>query len=232
MPTPVARELDLILTAPQQRVLDQLVGHVDPVTATVLAGELSLHHNTVREHLDVLVEHGLARRRARRGAGRGRPSWVYEAATARPGRRAADYLDLAEVFAENLSATSARPSAEAREIGRRWGTRLAASETDIRTDSRPGAPSADPIATSRRRLVGLLRDVGFAPEPNEDRDDVALRECPLLDSARAHPEVVCQVHQGLVGGALQAYGNTVDAVRLTPFSQPGACRLRLVRGAE
>ena len=114
MPTPVARELDLILTAPQQRVLDQLVGHVDPVTATVLAGELSLHHNTVREHLDVLVEHGLARRRARRGAGRGRPSWVYEAATARPGRRAADYLDLAEAFAENLSATSARPSAEAR----------------------------------------------------------------------------------------------------------------------
>lgn len=225
MPTRAASVPGLVLTVPQQRVLDQLARHVDPVTVTVLADELSLHHNTVREHLDVLVEHGRARRRARHGGGRGRPSWAYEAAAADPGTRATDYLGLAEAFAEHLSATSARPSAQASEIGRRWGTRLAAGHTDARRESAP----PDPAATARHRLVSLLRAVGFAPEPNEDRDDMALRECPLLDSARAHPEVVCQVHHGLVVGALQAYGDTVDDVRLTPFAAPGACRLRLAR---
>lgn len=249
MPTPVGHAHDRLPTAPQQRVLDGLVEHIDPVTAADLAAELALHHNTVREHLDSLVEQGRARRRAGRRGGRGRPPWTYEAAPSGLGAGAAPYLGLAEAFAEHLALTSPRPSTQAREVGRRWGTRLAGADPDPpQQNTRPaggrqaGAHQTDPPQTfvgaadsspdpvilgSRRRLVDLLGEVGFAPEPSEDHEDVALRECPLLDAARTHPEVVCELHHGLVVGALASYGNSVDVVRLTPFAQPGACRLRL-----
>ena len=49
-----------------------------------------------------------------------------------------------------------------------------------------------------------------------------LRTCPLLDAARLHPEVVCQVHLGLVAGALEAHREPSDGLRLAPFSRPGA----------
>ena len=56
---------------------------------------------------------------------------------------------------------------------------------------------------------------------------VLLRTCPLLDAARRHPEVVCQVHLGLVAGALEAHREPSDGLRLAPFSRPGACELTL-----
>ncbi len=54
-----------------------------------------------------------------------------------------------------------------------------------------------------------------------------LRTCPLLDAARRHPEVVCQVHLGLVDGALAAHEVTAPGARLEPFARPGACVLTL-----
>jgi predicted ArsR family transcriptional regulator len=52
-----------------------------------------------------------------------------------------------------------------------------------------------------------------------------LTQCPLLDAARTHPDVVCGVHLGIVRGALQEWGTSLGEVELLPFSEPGACRL-------
>ena len=54
-----------------------------------------------------------------------------------------------------------------------------------------------------------------------------LRRCPLLDVARQYPEIICQVHQGLIAGALTELGGDDTGVDLLPFAEPDACRLVL-----
>jgi hypothetical protein len=39
--------------------------------------------------------------------------------------------------------------------------------------------------------------------------------------------VVCQVHLGIVRGALEVYRGDPEPTALLPFAEPGACRLHL-----
>ncbi len=98
--------------------------------------------------------------------------------------------------------------------------RLAGDELDEPTlcrGQRQHLAPADPTAAASR--------LGFSPQVEPDA--VLLRTCPLLDAARRHPEVVCQVHLGLVDGALAAHEVTAPGARLEPFARPGACVLTL-----
>jgi hypothetical protein len=45
--------------------------------------------------------------------------------------------------------------------------------------------------------------------------------------ARRYPEVVCEVHSGLVSGALLELGGDDTGVDLVPFAEPDACLLVL-----
>jgi hypothetical protein len=47
-----------------------------------------------------------------------------------------------------------------------------------------------------------------------------------------HPKVICTVHLGVVRGALTAVGADPDEATLTPFAEPGACRLNLTGPAK
>ena len=81
---------------------------------------------------------------------------------------------------------------------------------------------------------GCSTGSGSRPTPNlpstgGSGTTVLLRTCPLLDAARRHPEVVCQVHLGLVAGALEAHHEPSDGLRLVPFARPGACVLDAAR---
>jgi predicted ArsR family transcriptional regulator len=80
---------------------------------------------------------------------------------------------------------------------------------------------------ARREVVSVLADLGFDPQCDSGATSVALRRCPLLDVARQHTEVVCQVHLGLVQGAMTQMGQDAAQADLRPFSEPGACRLIL-----
>ena len=83
------------------------------------------------------------------------------------------------------------------------------------------APTAD---AGIDRLVGLLDDVGFAPEqPTGPDDPIRLRHCPFGPLAQEHPTVVCGVHLGLMRGALRELGAPLDVVRLEPFVAPNLC---------
>ena len=61
-------------------VLERLRLHGRPATISDLAGGLDAHPNTVREHLDALVDQGLVIRERGQARGRGRPAWRYAAA--------------------------------------------------------------------------------------------------------------------------------------------------------
>jgi predicted ArsR family transcriptional regulator len=121
--------------------------------------------------------------------------------------------ELVTAMAEHLAGTS-DPEAQARAIGRRWARQL--SEPSAST--RP-APPVDTV-------VGLLTTAGFSPRVEPD-GDIALRTCPVLSSARAHPAVVCTMHEEMLRATLDRAGATDTGMRLVPFAREGACLVRL-----
>ena len=199
-----------------------------------LAARVGGHPNTTRHHLRALAAAGLVQERVLPAGGRGRPATLYsvtpsgrEAVSPAPGGAAAqEYVALAAAFAQRLAERDGDPGADARAIGRAWGTGLATRhEDDDGVD-----------LTARERVLRLLHRLGFSPETETEAEapgasgsgtTVLLRTCPLLDAARQHPEVVCQVHLGLVSGALETNRAPSEGLRLVPFARPGACVLTL-----
>jgi predicted ArsR family transcriptional regulator len=198
-------------------VLERLQRSSEPVTIAQVAASLGVHLNTAREHLDALVARGLATRERAPAKGRGRPAWRYAAADdhPEPDPRVRDYAGLAAALAGHLTRTSPNPTGEGLAAGWAWGRSLMAD--------RPAQPGPTP----RHQVVGLLDELGFAPEADPQAATVALRRCPLLDAAKQYPQVVCQVHLGIVRGALEHHGGDPEPTDLLPFSEPGACRLHL-----
>lgn len=226
----------------RHRLLRVLAGHREGPAPTVsdLATLVGGHPNTTRHHLRALVTAGLVEvERTPRAGGRGRPATRYAVTQAgrdaasprRPAAAAEEYVALAAAFATRLSERDGDPGADARAIGNAWGAGLVAQDD---RDALAGADGIPPSPTER--VTGLLDRLGFSPvtdpafspvtDPGADRA-VLLRTCPLVDAARRHPEVVCEVHLGLVAGALEALGEPSEGLRLEPFARPGACVLTM-----
>lgn len=194
-------------------VLDELERQPGPVTLAQLSRATLLHANTLRDHLAALESNGRVRRHRAAPSGRGRPATLYEAV---PFSGTSEYAALASALAESIDRRSDNPRADGIDAGRQWGRTLA-----------QGVAVTSPLspAEARRGVVGLLADLGFAPEPRARASAVRLTRCPLLDAAQSHPAVVCGVHLGIVEGALEEWDAPAQRAELLPFSEPGACRL-------
>jgi predicted ArsR family transcriptional regulator len=203
-------------------VLETLRARAAAVGLDDLVAATGLHRNTVREHLDALLEQGVVERHRAPAAGRGRPPWHYRASVGPHAAAGNEYAGLAIALADVVARTSDSPAEDAAAAGATWGRRLV---REVGTPSRPTA------AAARRRVVEVFDRMGFEPRPDRRAVEVRLTRCPLLEAARESPEVVCSVHLGIVRGALAALDHDGGASELHPFSEPGACRLRLVAGA-
>ncbi|MFH9942928.1 helix-turn-helix transcriptional regulator [Streptomyces murinus] len=236
--------------SPRRRaVLEVLRAAPAPLGVTETAERLGVHPNTVRFHLDALVAEALVERRAEASTGPGRPRTVY---TVRPGMDrggARGYLLLARMLLSRwTSADPAEAREQAMETGREWGRFL--------VDPLP--PFERPTAErSVARLLALLADLGFEPEPaaaaapepapgaapgagRESASDpgpgtadentperIRLRHCPFLELAEEHGELICPLHLGLVQGALDRLDAPLTATRLEPFAEPDSCYAHL-----
>jgi predicted ArsR family transcriptional regulator len=181
-----------------------------------VAEETGQHPNTIREHLDALVDAGLVVREPSAAHGRGRPAWLYSAADVEePDPRVRHYAALAVALAGQISRGSDHPGDDALAAGQEWGRSLAGS---IGPQSAAGA---------RRRTVELLAELGFEPRANTRATAVRLRQCPFLDAARRQPDIICTVHLGVVRGVLAEIAPNGPHAALEPFAEAGACVLRL-----
>ena len=198
-----------------------------PLDIAEIAGRLGIHANTARFHLETLVGRGqVERTTAERGA-LGRPPLLFQAVPGMDPMGPRRYQLLAEVLAASFAADldlDPDPSRRAAEAGRVWG-RLQASAV---TDTTPRGESAD-VAGSVVRLMGMLDELGFAPEQAADGDLplIRLRHCPFLELAVSRPEVVCPVHLGLMEGAMESWGSPVTVHRLDAFVEPDLCLAHL-----
>ncbi|MEN8652563.1 helix-turn-helix domain-containing protein [Streptomyces sp. 21So2-11] len=208
------------LSRQRRTVLQHLRGRPRPVTATALTDLCGLHVNTVREHLDALVDAGLAVRERAPAAGRGRPAWLYRAVPPQASA-ARDYAGLAAVLAGQIARFSTDPQRDALAAGQEWGRALVA-----------GQEPATSAREARGRMLALLGDIGFAPESDDEGLGARLPQCPFIEVAREYPGVICGVHAGLVTAATAALGGEAERVALHPFAEPGACLLRFDAGPQ
>ena len=216
------------LSVAQATILDALIDQPEPCTVAALSAQIGQHPNTIREHLDRLSTGGLVIRTQSVAQGRGRPAWLYSAVRAVGSDRGArEYAALASVLAAQVGRISAQPGADAIEAGRMWGRELVRG-SQLRQGQISGSALSLSAVATRRTVVTLLDELGFAPCADARVSVVRLRRCPLLEAAHRNPEVVCSVHLGLVRGALDELGadsGRTEAIALYPFSEPGACRM-------
>ena len=198
-------------------VLETLRETGGPMGVRELAERMNLHNNTVRKHLDLLVENGFATRLRDSVARRGRPRYVYAAApdSSPSEARLRNYRLLASVFAAYLHDAD-DPQAAAEEAGRRFGAR-SVDEAGI----------GDGPSAALERVVRMLDDIGFQPELAPGGAEIRLCHCPFHELARDRQEVVCGIHLGLIRGALQQLGAPEEALRLVPFVTPSLCVVQI-----
>jgi predicted ArsR family transcriptional regulator len=192
------------------------------LTAAEVVEATGLHPSTVRAHLEQLATSGLASRTRGAGGAPGRPPWRYRAdSEPLPVPASSPYKDLAAALVARLARDEDDPHTAGIRAGRDWGRSLAAFLDR----------SQKPVDG----LVQVLDRLGFTPRvvdrPDPDSAEVHLRTCPFLDLALASPDVVCGVHEGVIGGALGALGASAARTALEPFAVPGACVVRVRRNA-
>lgn len=205
------------MTRPE--VLNVLRESAEPASIARIAKLLGVHPNTVRFHLDVLVDNGQVERVEAARGGPGRPAQLFRAVSGMDPAGPRNYQALAGALVSGL-ANGPDPEGNATAAGHAWGAGLSGAQG-----------SCPPTRTQAvRHLTGVLDDLGFAPEPRADDGgdvQIGLRHCPFLEQAKAHPQVVCRVHLGLMQGVVAGTGAPVTVDRLDAFVEPDLCLARL-----
>lgn len=210
---------DVAVSGRRAEVLARLRDAGRSLTVTDVAALSGLHVNTARFHLDALVTEGLAERSAEERDLPGRPHILYTACGDLPGPRS--YGLLAEMLT-GLVASLADAGPAATEAGRAWGRHLV--ERSV--------PSQQVSATEAvTRLNRVLDAIGFQPEVRRGASskdiEVLLHHCPFREVAERHTDVVCEIHLGLMQGALGELRAPLEALSLEPFVSPHLCVARL-----
>ncbi|WP_083000505.1 helix-turn-helix transcriptional regulator [Mycolicibacterium celeriflavum] len=224
--------------------------HGAAIDAAELAAQLQVHVTTVRFHLNALCEAGAIERTRMYRDGVGRPRTGYRAVAER-----LDYRTLAEILAMELGETVETRARRAQRAGQRWAARVAASQSEVAAAQNKTDESEvdDPLDRGAVLATEIFNRMGFEPELAAESEPMAslsatseqmvgrervirLHACPVRDLARAHPEVGCRVHLGVLQGLLDhaaAAAGEADAheqgltARLDPFVEPELCLARL-----
>ena len=161
-----------------------------------------LHQNTIREHVQRLIEGGYVIAETEHRTTRGRPRTLYSAATGAP----------------EASSPVARDK-----------VRDAARRGDIMRRALPGTASdlGQQATYQLDALVEHLEESGFEPVIDDRRLTIDLTPCP---HAAARPEdrpVLCRVHLGLMQGVLAQAGGPLAADFVHEPATPEECVLQL-----
>ncbi len=205
------------LSPARERVLRTLIElGPQPVTLNEVAASLGGHPNTSRQHLDILVEDHLVDAIPIPRSTPGRRPLGFSITDS--GREALaspsasnEYRELVGAFATYLVDSGAE--SDARSIGEMWG----------KNRSHP-MDGDDPVDA----LVEMLDILGFDPArtSTEAGEAVVLRTCPLINMISGDPEVMCELHQGMIDGVMQTVGAS-EGVKLIPFHSEHGCRLEV-----
>ncbi len=171
-------------------------------TITDLTAATGLHANTVREHLQRLIESGYVVPATERRASRGRPRMLYSAVSG--------------------------PDAPHSPVAQRRA-RAAAERGDLMRRVMPWTESELPDDAQHQldALVEDLQDAGFDPIVDTDQLTVDLTPCEHARVQAEHRDVLCAVHVGLMQGVLGEAGGPLEIEGMLPACEPTQCHIQL-----
>jgi predicted ArsR family transcriptional regulator len=203
-------------TASRVSILDIVRAAEGGVTIAEVGEQTGLHPSTARAHLDRLVGAGLLVKARASGGQPGRPAWRYRIAIA-DAPAPAPYRALATALLDHLSRRNGGDvRAEATRAGEDWGRHLAAVTP-------PGENATDV-------LLSVLRGLGFSPRLHHSgagRTEIHLHTCPFLGLVNRNPDAICNLHVGVIRGALEHAGAPPAGAVVEPFGASDACVVRL-----
>ncbi|WEK60936.1 MAG: ArsR family transcriptional regulator [Candidatus Microbacterium colombiense] len=161
-----------------------------------------LHPNTVREHLQRLIEGGYVIQATEHRTTRGRPRTLYSAATGAP--------DASSPIARN----KAKAAAERGDLLRRV---LPASASVLGRDA----------TYQLDALIEHLEESGFEPVVDDEQLTVDLSPCPHAAGRAEDRPMLCTVHLGLMQGVLTEAGGPLGAEAVRPSALPAECTVQL-----
>jgi predicted ArsR family transcriptional regulator len=167
-----------------------------------LVAATSLHPNTVREHVQRLIDGGYVVAATEHRTTRGRPKVLYTAATG-----------------GSVSSPVQRRKVEE-----------AAHRGDLMRRVLPSdEPShLDPDALHQvDAVVEHLVESGFDPLVDETRLTIDLSPCAHAEAQAAHRPVLCSVHLGLMQGVLAEAGGPLSVEGMLPSCDPTQCVVQL-----
>jgi len=170
-------------------------------TIAEIVGATALHPNTVREHLQRLIDDGYVVAETERRTTRGRPRVLYSAA----------------------DGTSASSPVQRRKV------RAAAERGDLMRRVLPGAPPELDTASLHQvdALVEDLIDAGFDPIVDE-RELTVEMTCAQAEAQAAHRDVLCSVHLSLMQAVLNEAGGPLSVNAIRPSCDPTECVVQLM----
>jgi len=187
-----------------------------PLATAEVADVLGLHVNTVRPHLERMREVGLLEVRTEQRRGVGRPQHLYSLAADAPalGLEPSTFPMLARLVLQAAAVGGLDPG-DLADAGRDQGE----------ADARKWPEGSDALGA----LVAEQARLGFDPEVAEVDHGavVAFARCPFRELAESHPELVCQVHCGMVEGLIDGLGGA-EVVQFHPLIDRTPCQVELV----
>jgi predicted ArsR family transcriptional regulator len=177
-----------------------------PLVTAEIADTLGLHPNTVRPHLERMREVGLLDVTTDARGEVGRPQHRYSLAADAPslGLEPPTMPVLARMVLAMAERLGASP-ADAVAVGETEGRARAA-----RYDEAPSALEALVADLDRLGFDPIVIEAGDADsvdDPDSVTAVVAFANCPFADLARDHPDLVCNLHRGLVAGFVAHMGD-------------------------
>lgn len=215
-----------VLACPSRtRIFQVLQGKDGFVPVDEIAGQVDLHVNTTREHLDRLVASGFVEREVEHRTTRGRPRILYRAvsttAVSTVDGRARGHLT--RVLLDGYGKALPSPAASAESAGVAWASELGCPGAGSSTD-----PEAD-LHGQVAALRGHFEELGFELEVDLEAMQIRLTRCPFADLARRRSEVVCGAHLGLAKGVLARHEGPLTVDRMEKLDDPHRCVLHLVK---
>ena len=187
-----------------------------PRSTADIADTLGLHPNTIRPHLERMRDVGLLDVEIDSRGTVGRPTNRYSVASDAPslGLEPPAFPTLAGMLAQ-VAAQSLPAVEDITEIGRRQGRVAALRNT-------AGGPKPTTSRACASALMAELASLGFDPtgeiegrstSGDPDRNTtIAFAHCPFRELAEVYPQLVCNLHRGIVEGfaAAAAEGAGID----------------------
>lgn len=218
MTTDTARPTVPDVSGRREAILRLLKNSSEPRSIANLAEELEVHPNTVRFHLDTLLESDRIEVIRGESSGTGRPPNLFRPSRKMDPTGPTSYRLLATALISHLDESSADPAGTATELGRSMGSSL------IR-QRKPGGTRTRTKSQSVAQLIQVLDELGFKPENpvNRGAREIRLRHCPFHDLAQKYGAVTCSIHLGLMQGVLSELRGPVAVDGLKPFVEPDLC---------